>query len=258
MVEGDHVKDNIILNIPHSGTYIPEEHITLFRIDDLSEELRIMTDWYTDELFAFGYTNNVIQNVSRLLVDTERFENDDEEEMAKVGMGAIYTRTSEGKLLKEFDAETRKKILEKYYYPHHFKLEKLTDEALMKYDKALIVDCHSFSSSVLQHEADKTFPRPDICIGTDEYHTPQYLIDTVIRFFEERKYKVKLNSPFKGTIVPLKFYHKETKVMSLMIEINRKLYLDEKTLCKSKDFYKQHSILVMLLHKLHITIIHNT
>lgn len=46
MVEGDHVKDNIILNIPHSGTYIPEEHITLFRIDDLSEELRIMTDWY--------------------------------------------------------------------------------------------------------------------------------------------------------------------------------------------------------------------
>lgn len=91
MVEGDHVKDNIILNIPHSGTYIPEEHNTLFRIDDLSEELRIMTDWYTDESFAFRYTNNVIQNVSRLLVDTERFENDDEEEMAKVGMGAIYT-----------------------------------------------------------------------------------------------------------------------------------------------------------------------
>ena len=50
-----------------------------------------MTDWYTDESFAFRYTNNVIQNVSRLLVDTERFENDDEEEMAKVGMGAIYT-----------------------------------------------------------------------------------------------------------------------------------------------------------------------
>lgn len=127
----------------------------------------------------------------------------------------------------------------------------------MKYDKALIVDCHSFSSSVLQHEADKTFPLPDICIRTDEYHTPHYLIDTVIRFFEERKYKVKLNSPFKGTIVPLKFYHKETKVMSLMIEINRKIYLDEKTLCKTQDFNNLHTILVMLLHMLHDIMMHN-
>ena len=35
------------------------------------------------------------------------------------------------------------------------------------------------------------------------------------------------NQPFSGTIVPMKHYRKDQKVQSLMIEINRWLYLGE-------------------------------
>ena len=35
------------------------------------------------------------------------------------------------------------------------------------------------------------------------------------------------NEPFSGTIVPLKHYRKDQRVQSLMIEINRKLYVKE-------------------------------
>ena len=35
------------------------------------------------------------------------------------------------------------------------------------------------------------------------------------------------NQPFSGTIVPMKHYHKDQRVQSLMIEINRWLYLAE-------------------------------
>jgi N-formylglutamate amidohydrolase len=36
---------------------------------------------------------------------------------------------------------------------------------------------------------------------------------------------VKINNPYAGSIVPLKYYQKEKNVMSLMVEINRKLYM---------------------------------
>ena len=35
------------------------------------------------------------------------------------------------------------------------------------------------------------------------------------------------NEPLSGTIVPLKHYRKDQRVQSLMIEINRKLYVKE-------------------------------
>ena len=40
-------------------------------------------------------------------------------------------------------------------------------------------------------------------------------------------YSTVRNEPFSGTIVPLKHYRKDQRVQSLMIEINRKLYVRE-------------------------------
>ena len=40
-------------------------------------------------------------------------------------------------------------------------------------------------------------------------------------------YSTVRNEPFSGTIVPLKHYRKDQRVQSLMIEINRKLYVKE-------------------------------
>ena len=37
---------------------------------------------------------------------------------------------------------------------------------------------------------------------------------------------VGINRPFAGCIVPLKYYRKDSRVMSVMIEINRRLYIN--------------------------------
>ena len=55
-----------------------------------------MTDAYTDKLFSVPDAAVVRYPVSRLIADPERFENDAEEVMSKLGMGVIYTRTSGG------------------------------------------------------------------------------------------------------------------------------------------------------------------
>ena len=44
-----------------------------------------MTDWYTDELFDFGFGDRLVYPVSRLVCDPERFRDDEREEMAQIG-----------------------------------------------------------------------------------------------------------------------------------------------------------------------------
>jgi len=45
-----------------------------------------------------------------------------------------------------------------------------------------------------------------------------------------------LNQPYAGSIVPAAFYRKDCRVTSIMVEVNRKLYMDEMTGVKKDTF----------------------
>lgn len=123
--------------------------------------------------------------VSRLVVDPERFSDDHREPMAAKGMGVIYTRTSDGRpLRKALSDHERADLLATYYRPHHGALTADLESALAAKGRCLIVDCHSFSSRPLPHEPDQSPDRPEICIGTDEYHTPRWLSDMILSLFQ--------------------------------------------------------------------------
>ena len=98
----------------------------------------------------------------------------------------------------------------------------MVDSCLEQHDQCLIIDCHSFPAQPLPYESDKN--RPDICIGTDTYHTSTVLKSHLSTAFKAHGYDVAIDSPFSGTIVPLKHYHKDQRVESVMIEVNRSLY----------------------------------
>lgn len=219
----------IILNIPHSSTAIPNEFKKLFTIsdDELKQELISMTDWYTDELFDQGIGKAIIAPVSRLICDTERFSHDEDESMANRGMGFYYTHGSRMQRIKREDNAIKDEILWRYYAPHHIALTDATKEALEMFGKALLIDCHSFSSFPLPYETERTENRPDICIGTDLFHTPKVLEELTVQFFKNKGLNIRLNYPYLGSIVPIRYYGKEKKVLSIMIEINRKLYINE-------------------------------
>jgi len=218
-------KKKLILHIPHSSTYSPETFEVLEGVS-LEKELQRMTDWFTDELFDFEEAAKLVFPYSRLYCDVERFRSDRNEVMAKKGMGVCYTQTSHGIELREVSSKEKVFIKSTIYDTHHKKLELLAEEELEEQGSVLIIDCHSFSNTPLPHE--DSIARPDICLGTDSFHTPTELIEYVCKYFEKEGLTVAINEPFAGTMVPLKFYGKDKRVKSIMIEINRKLYLDEK------------------------------
>ena len=189
-----------------------------------------MTDLYTDEVpLDLNLAKVIKAPVSRLVVDVERFRRDADEPMAVVGMGAVYTRTHDRRELRALTEESREEMLTRYYDPHHWNLTEATRDELAEHGRCLIVDVHSFSDMPLPHEKDQTVPRPDICLGTDEFHTPRWLIQSAQAFFERHGFTVKENSPFAGTMVPLEFLGKEPHVFSIMVEINRKWLSDAET-----------------------------
>jgi N-formylglutamate amidohydrolase len=91
----------------------------------------------------------------------------------------------------------------------------------------LIVDAHSFPARPLPYEAYQDPDRCDICVGTDPFHTPIWLADLAIHEFRNRGYRVEVNCPFGGSLVPEKHYRQDKRVLSIMIEVNRSLYMDE-------------------------------
>ena len=232
-----------ILHIPHSSTHIPQEERGGIHLSDeaLKVELLRRTDWYTDELFKVSdhVATPVVFPVSRLVVDPERFEDNAQETMYRKGMGVIYTKTSQGKRLRDTPTlKDRRRLLSSHYRPHHSHLTTLVKNSLEHYQKALVVDCHSFPSMPEPYEENQNIKRPDICIGTDDYHTPHWVPMFLVDAFESMGFSCELNVPFSGALVPLDYYGKENSVSSVMIEVNRGLYLDESSGKKAPNFIK--------------------
>jgi N-formylglutamate amidohydrolase len=205
----------------------------------LNTELLRMTDAYTDELFPFTPVEaaRVIFPISRLVVDVERFALDDEEPMAARGMGVIYTRTSMGEILRATpNASERQSLLDRWYWPHHLKLERMVNDIAARSGVCLIVDCHSFPSVALPYELDQTAQRADICIGTDSFHTPSVIRDAISAAVDEEGLSAAVDAPFFGSLVPLSSYRKDRRILSVMIEVNRGIYMDEHSGLKNQNF----------------------
>ena len=89
---------------------------------------------------------------------------------------------------------------------------------------------HSFPEDPLPYERDPHAPRPGVCIGTDNTHTPRWLRDLAAQAFADVAGGVAENAPFAGTYVPLPHYERHDKrVSSIMIELRRDTYLDGPT-----------------------------
>lgn len=242
---------NICVHIPHSRTKIPSICKKEFLIDDekLQDQLLHMTDWYTDDLFR--HHSSVIFPYSRLICDVERFLDPIQENMIVKGMGMYYTLGYDGFIIKEspfvydYLLPVYKYCLD-LYYNHHYKLSHKIDDILAEFNSAILIDAHSFSSIALPYEgkdAKKTL-RPDICLGIDDIFTPFWLRNIVKLYFEKEGFNVLFNTPFSGTLVPIPFYGlHDTRVSSIMIEVNRKLYMDEQTGKKNNNFKELHKII---------------
>ncbi len=121
----------------------------------------------------------------------------------------------------------REALLDAYYYPHHDALTRAVETALQTFGSCVIIDCHSFPSLAPSYELDKSAQRPEICVGTDEFHTPDWLVALCVRAFRDEGYSTAINSPYVGRLVPSAHFRSDQPVSPIMIEMNRRVDMDE-------------------------------
>jgi len=226
----------IILHIPHSSTKIPLYDGYIVDSTVLDKEILKLTDWFTDDLFYSNKDEMIMADFSRIFCDPERFTDDSQEVMAQYGMGVLYESSDSGDRIRIVTPELREKVLTLYYWKHHQKFNVAVNNQLDIFGKATIIDCHSYPNKPLKRDLDKNPKRPDFNIGTDPFHTPKELIDISVSFFEKSGYSLGIDWPYKGSIVPLELYQKNKNVSTIMLEINRALYLNESTGQKSETY----------------------
>lgn len=229
----DEIRKSLILHIPHSSLYIPTDSSYNVTESDLREEILKLTDLGTDKIFDLGpEVTKVIFPYNRVYCDVERLP-DELEELYHKGRGFYYTKRDNGSELRNLD---NKETVISIYNTYHEKLTNVVKEKLETIGFVNIIDCHSFSDYPFDSDLDKSENRPDICLGVDNFHTPDWLVTLCKNYFTELGYNVKINSPYSGTLVPLKYYKKNNKVNSIMIEINRKLFLDKNNIDLEKIY----------------------
>jgi N-formylglutamate amidohydrolase len=200
--------DRIVLSIPHCSTQIDLDE---WDSDEIMHDVYKWTDLYADIIFQPDiqyFKSNIFLvkgNVSRFICDVERLENDS---LNEIGQGIIYTRF--GKYNRNITHERKQEIMNTYYYPY---IENLKSSLT---PSSLLIDCHSFPYEV-NNEIDinlgfnKNWSKPD-----------DKLIHLIADYFEKNGLKVGLNIPYSNSISPECHF----KYKSIMIELNKKLYLN--------------------------------
>jgi N-formylglutamate deformylase len=234
LIKGER-NSNIIIHVPHSSRSIPRDVRSDLLLNDteLEFELDQITDTKTDEL-AYRAIEKVsgeiptptlfVNNLSRFVIDPERFP-DDREVMNKIGMGAVYRKTSSGAQLRSVGFDDRE-LLARYFFPYAESLAAVVGGILNQSGSVVLIDLHSYRAGQHRNAINEGQRRPAMCIGTDPAHTPKWLIDifreefgAIGDWFE--------NQPYAGTYVPLQYYQKEPRVASIMMETRADTFLDD-------------------------------
>lgn len=224
--------DKIILNIPHSSNYFPENQ---FDWDNgIEEYIEKWTDKFTDKLFSSVNTDVIsyIFPYSRFYCDFERLIDDP---LNKIGQGIVYTEF-EG-IKRNINQKQIDNVMDVY---NHFmgglqlKLQKYLDDGYTP----ILIDCHSFP---------KELSDVDICLGiNDDWSQPNdKLLDLIIKHFSDYNLTVGVNTPYSNSIAPIV----NGTYTSFMIEINKGLYLNSKNEFSSFA-YKYHLMFESLYKKI--------
>ncbi len=212
--------NHIVAWIPHTGMFLPNVDKSQ-KFATLRENALLLADEQVDTLYPF-LPNKITSDYSRFVVDLERYLDDSKEEMAQRGMGYLYNRLIDGT---PFDrAVFGKSAYYTQYYKHkHLQLKQAIENIG---DGAVLLDLRSFNPFPLACDIDTRPDRPDICLGFN--NGPTNPDDTILRrvkdTFKESGFKVAFNAPFTGAMIA----DTHIKYKSLMIEINKKCYLENR------------------------------
>ncbi|HEX5128192.1 MAG TPA: N-formylglutamate amidohydrolase [Usitatibacter sp.] len=243
----------LVLDSPHSGTEYPQD----FRFALPKEALRQAEDSYVDQLYAAGPdvgATLIAARFPRSYIDPNRSVLDIDASLLDApwpgpavpspktarGIGLIWRVLDTGEPIyaRKLGVEEVKQRIVRYHQPYQRAVKDALDSAYRHFGAVWHLNLHSMpavSSTVSEEGPGKS--RADFVLGDRDGTTcePEFtaLVGDTLRAMG---YEVKVNDPYKGVELVRAFSDPKAGRHSLQIEVNRRLYMDERTRERSAGF----------------------
>ena len=235
----------LVFNSPHSGRCYPGSFLAASRLDQ--QAIRRSEDTFVDELFVSAVDLGaplLKANFPRAWLDVNREPYELDPKMfngslptfANIrsvrvagGLGTIARIVSETEEIYAAPLHVEEGLarIDGIYKPYHRALRKLVSETQAGFGEVLLVDCHSMPSTV---RGGHSRLRPDIVLG-DRYGAScaGEITDAAAQILSRMGYSVSRNKPYAGGFITEHYGQPGRGFHAMQIEVNRCLYMDERS-----------------------------
>jgi N-formylglutamate deformylase len=256
----------LVLDSPHSGHEYPED----FGFALVREALRQAEDSYVDELYASGPdvgATLIAARFPRSYIDPNRSVLDIDASLLEApwpgpavpsaktarGIGLIWRVLDTGEPIyaRKLSIDEVKHRIVRYHQPYQRAVKDALDRAHRHFGAVWHLNLHSMpavSSAVSEEGPGKS--RADFVLGDRDGSTcePQFTA-LVAETLRGMGYEVKINDPYKGVELVRAFSDPKAGRHSLQVEVNRRLYMNERTRERSAEFAALRDNLTRLLEQ---------
>ena len=243
---------SVIFASPHSGRDYSWQFLRKTVLD--SHTIRSSEDAFVDRLFDSAPDHGALflkAGAPRAFVDLNRAA--DELDPALIsglphrglnprvatGLGVIPRVVANGRSIYhgKMDMDEVRNRLDVYWRPYHTTLQRLMAENVERFGDSILVDCHSMPREAVAQLANTRAGRPDIVIG-DRFGASAKgsLVDQVEAIFADAGFNVSRNAPFAGAYIVRQYGRPSKAQHAVQIEIDRSIYMDEKTVLPNGNF----------------------
>jgi N-formylglutamate deformylase len=241
----------LVFDSPHSGTEYPADFGSVV---DLAT-LRRAEDTHVEKIYAFAPPMGVAwieAHFPRSYLDANRDTTEldvtlldgewtgplatDPRVLSKVrlGKGLVWKFTDEGLPIYQRQlsvAEVQGRI-DRCWTPYHAAVRQAIDAAHARHGYSIHINCHSMPAIAASHATE--FPglvHADFVVGDRDGSTASpALSQAICEYLRGCGYSVDYNHPYKGVELVRRYGEPARHRHSIQVEINRKLYMDERTL----------------------------
>ncbi len=239
----------LVLDSPHSGAVYPEE----FAYRCPLPVLRWAEDAYVDQLYDVAPTHGatlITALFPRSYIDANRADDDLDpailarplpppltpRPVTRVGLVRRHARPGIPIYEKKLDPEDILTRIERYHRPYHRVLDDSCDTLHRTFGAVWHINCHSMPSYG-NRSLGRRGEHGDFVLGDRDGTTcEQDFTDFVARFLRALGYDVRINEGYKGVEIVRRQGRPAADRHSLQIEVDRSLYMDQKTLEKLSGF----------------------
>ena len=252
LVRPERLETSVIFASPHSGRDYPPASLAAAVPDERG--IRSSEDAYVDELIDAAPRYGapfLAARAPRAYVDLNRAPEElDPALIEGVRRAANNPRIASGlgvvpRVVANGRAIYRGKIgldevhgrINRHWRPYHDTLQSLIDDSHRHFGEAILIDCHSMPHEALESVVGLGGRHPDVVIG-DRFGAAaaNSIVERVEAALASAGLRVVRNTPFAGAYITQHYGRPSRRQHAIQIEIDRRLYLDERRIAKSEGF----------------------